>query len=65
MQTIQIAQIEKKMRDEANPINQKYIKLNMPQTFPKLRMKSNVYDQEEVVQNGKYIFSCPQTSYRM
>ena len=51
------------MRDEANLIIQKYIKSNMPQTFPKSIMKSSAYDQEEVVQNGKYIYSWPPTEY--
>ena len=51
------------MQDEANLIIQKYIKSNMPQTFPKLIMKSSAYDQEEVVQNGEYIYSWPPTGH--
>ena len=53
------------MRDEANCIIQKYIKSNMPQMFPKSVMKSSTYDQEEVVQNGKYIYSWSPTGYRV
>ena len=52
------------MREEANPIIQQYINLNMPQTFPRSMMKNSAYDQEEVVlQNDNYIYSCPLTGH--
>ena len=65
LQSLEIEIIEKKMRDEANLIIQSYIKSNMPQTFPKSIMKRSAYDQEEVVQNGKYIYSWPPTGHRV